>query len=471
MRRNLWSFGFLLLAALAGPQLVVHVPPGHAPDERSHVLRADSVLHGVLIGHREQHDGRPVEGVVANGALADVVSLNDTPVEASPQPISPVHKWLTTEIPWNRKASFIEDGSVAGYMPLFYMPGAAAIGLSREAGLSPYFAFLAVRSVNLYCFMLLGAIALRVARRGRALIFAILLLPMTLSLAASGSQDGLLIASTACAIACLTRMIGPPARAQTRWMVAAACLLALVAAAKPPYAPLALLLFLPIRAGKTHFARRVAAVVVTILPAMVWSCVEARVASVTVYRSPAEAGPLWPGSRPAVFSGPDLLAQLTVLLHHKAMIFLLPLQTMVNDAGSLLQQGIGVLDYLRLYLPSWLYVAWSIGLACALAAHFCAAPSSARLTLPDFGLAGMALFLSAVLFSLALYLDWTPVGMPWIGGIQGRYFLPLLLALPLCLPCLDRPRLAYAFSVPPILAAMVSAATLPRLVSAFYPLG
>ncbi len=465
-----WSWLFLLIAILTGPALVLRIPPGHAPDERNHILRADSLLHGQVIGHREFQNGRLVEGVVADEALSTVITLPPAPSNITQQPISPLQKWLATQVPWDEHASFIEAGSIAGYMPLFYVPGACAIALSRAAGLSPYVAFLAVRSLNLYCFLILGAVALRVARRGTALIFAILLLPMTLSLAASCSQDGLLIASTACAVACLTRTLSPDGRTHTRWLVAAACLLALVAAGKPPYAPLALLLFLPSRSSKAHLARRAGLVVLTILPALAWAFFEARLANVTMLRTPEEAGPLWPGPRPAVFSGPDPLAQLDVLLHHKEMIFLLPLQVIFHDAGIFLQQGVGVLDYLCLYLPGWLYLTWYTGLACALAAHICAAPSSARLTLPDFLLSSTAIFLSVVLFSLALYLDWTPVGMPWIGGIQGRYFLPLLMALPLCLPRLDRPRVAYALSAPPILAALISAATLPRLVSAFYPL-
>ncbi len=471
MQRKFWSLGFLLVAALVGPQLVMHVPPGHAPDERDHILRADSVLHGMMIGHRAQQNGNTIEGVLADMALAQVITLHPTPLVTSPQPISPVQKWLATEVPWNSKPSFVEDGAPAGYMPLFYVPGALAIGLVRAAGLSPLVAFLAVRSFNFYCFLALGATALHITRRGIVLMFATLLLPMTLSLAASASQDGLLIATTTCAIACLTRAMDPPGQTNTRWLTAAACLLSAVAASKPPYAPLALLLFLQLQARTSTLARRLGLVVLTILPAIAWAFLEAHAASVVVSRPPADAGPLWPGSRPAIFNGPDALAQIHVLAHHTALIALLPLQNVVDNAGIFLQQGIGILDYLCLALPAWLYLAWYVGLACAVAAHICTIAPQARLTLPDFILSGTAILLSVIVMGVALYLDWTPVGMPWIGGVQGRYFLPLLPALPLCLPRFNHPRLATALAAPPILAALLSAAALPGLVKAFYPLG
>jgi uncharacterized membrane protein len=38
--------------------------------------------------------------------------------------------------------------------------------------------------------------------------------------------------------------------------------------------------------------------------------------------------------------------------------------------------------------------------------------------------------LSYVLVNLLLYLTWTPVGAGTIQGVQGRYFIPLLLFLP-----------------------------------------
>jgi hypothetical protein len=131
---------------------------------------------------------------------------------------------------------------------------------------------------------------------------------------------------------------------------------------------------------------------------------------------------------------------------------------------------VGILDYVCLTLPVWLYLTWDIGLACALAAHVCATGSDARLSWRDVLLAWSAILLSVIAIGLALYVDWTPVGMPWIGGLQGRYFLPLLPALALCLPRLSHPRLAAVLAAPCIAAAVLSVAVLPGIVSAFYPL-
>lgn len=43
----------------------------------------------------------------------------------------------------------------------------------------------------------------------------------------------------------------------------------------------------------------------------------------------------------------------------------------------------------------------------------------------------LALIGAAYLVALVLYLTWSPVGARNIDGLQGRYFLPMLLALPL----------------------------------------
>jgi uncharacterized membrane protein len=464
-----WSLGFLLIGVVTGPLLTLRVPSGHAPDERNHILRADSLLHGEIIGHRAAQNGKQIEGLLADAALSDVITLPPSPLNTSPQALTPVQKWLATKVPWNSKPSFVEAGSIAGYMPLFYLPGAAAIGLSSVAGLSPSIAFLADRIANLYCFLILGAVALRVARRGAGIIFITLLMPTTLALAASASQDGLLVAAAACAVACLTRAADSE-QTHLKWRAAAAGLLAIVAASKPPYAPLALLLFLPLRLEPAHLLRRTGLVVLTILPAAAWTIFESAVANVGVPRTPAEAGPLWPGARPAIFDAPDPLAQMHVLLAHASLLVTLPLRTIAGNAGTFLQQAVGVLDYLCLYLPGWLYIIWYAALACTLAAHVCGGSSSTRQTIPDSLLAVTAILLSTVAVGLALYLDWTPVGMPWIGGLQGRYFLPFFPVLALCLPRLERPRLARFLIAPAVATAIISAAALPRIVLGFYPL-
>jgi hypothetical protein len=461
-----WPAAFLLLAIITGPSLIFGVPPGHVPDEAGHVSRAASLLYGQLIGHRETDHGQSVEGVITDPAFHAVVTVPVRPLDPHAEPVSPVGKWLATEVPWSTKPTFVGNGSVGGYMPLPYVPEAAAIAVCRLLGLSPLDAFLGARIANFYCFLVIGAAALRLTRRGAALIFCVLMLPMTLSLAASASQDGLIIAGAALASACLSRAAAAEAPLRSRWYAGAGAVLAIVCATKPPYAPLAGLMLIPLRWRPSEFAKGAAACVLVALPSLLWALLEARVAAVPPVRAAAEAGPLWPGPRPAIYPGPDFAAQMQVIAAHPARALSLPLETIAQSTGSLLHQAVGVLDYLSLALPGWLYAAWFVALPAAFLAGQPGPPTPPLRAAAEAALLLLCLLLSATAIGLALYLDWTPVGMPWVAGIQGRYFLPLAAMLGLAAP---RRGFGYLAAVP-LGVAVADVLVLPRIVAAFYPL-
>ena len=46
----------------------------------------------------------------------------------------------------------------------------------------------------------------------------------------------------------------------------------------------------------------------------------------------------------------------------------------------------------------------------------------------------LAAFAAVLLIFLSEYLSWTSVGAAFVDGVQGRYFLPIALLLPLFLP-------------------------------------
>lgn len=456
--------GLLLLTGLPTALLLAFaVPLGHVPDERYHVLRADSLLYGVVIGHRQSLDGHPAAGVLADPAMTSVITLPERPDDLSPQPMNDAMAARARAVPWNINPVFVRDEAMAGYQPLPYLPAAVAIAGVRMAGGSPFAAFHAARLANLMAFFLIGVLSLGVTRSGHAVMATVLLLPMTLSLAASCSQDGLLIACTALACACLTRaadrLAGP------RWAARASMLLAVVIASKPPYAPLALLLLVPLRRPLTM---RLLLSALPLLAAGVWTIAELHWAAVPPWRGPALAGPFWPGPRTASFEGPDFSAQLSVLASSPSLSVTLPIRAMLGGSNWLLHQAIGVLDYLCIVLPRGLYAVWFLALPAAIAADCLASQGMAGLRHRDRVFVAALIATTAFAISLALYVQWTPVGMPWIAGLQGRYFLPLALALSIAVPGLGGSRLELGLSFVPAAAALCDLVWLPRIVAAFY---
>ena len=223
--------------------LAALTPLGRVADEPAHALRAASLLHGQWIGRRAPvimpgGAERVMAGLDADGALLGVQGGSDRP-----KLLQDHADWSRAQV-WAGTRRFHEAANVAVYMPVFYAPAAVGMGVARAAGAGPFGATYAARMVNVACFAALGLAALLLARRGHALLFCTLTLPMTLSLAGSVNQDGLIIGSSALAAALLSRGAASAPPGWAYW--AAAVLLACIVAVKPPYAPLLAGLLLPL---------------------------------------------------------------------------------------------------------------------------------------------------------------------------------------------------------------------------------
>ncbi len=93
--------------------------------------------------------------------------------------------------------------------------------------------------------MFISAFALYWCRRGKLIMFAVLLMPMTMSLYGSCSQDALLISIACLAFAIVSRQISEGAPLSLRMTIVLASALLFVILARPPYVPLLLVLFIP----------------------------------------------------------------------------------------------------------------------------------------------------------------------------------------------------------------------------------
>jgi hypothetical protein len=445
------------------------VPTGQAPDEPDHVVRIASVLDGQIIGHRvasmNAQSGGQDAGVTVNLGLlfADLTGTSNAAPPPSANSAAKRLDWARS-IPWAPGPIFVSSVNTAAYAPVAYAPAALGMGIAILAGALPHAAIIGARFGNAIAFSLLGIAALAFARRGRLLILITLGLPMTIWLAGSASQDGVVIAVAALAAALLTQ----EGRAAF-WCGCAA--LAVLVLQKPPYLPLALL---PLLAPgglswRTAEARLPAAIAVA-MPGLLWSVAVVTFVAVPLLPSPLyHPGPLWPGNHADLFRSAISGAQLQVLVHHPWRGMLLPVFSVVGQLPVLSRQFVGVLGTLTIRLPHPLYGVWWLAILSALGGLL------ARTDQPGEGraierlLATAAILCSGELICLTLYLTWTRVGMDRIDGLQGRYFIPLLATLVFALPAIPfltrLPR--WAWWIVPIGAMLATDAALPRLIPVY----
>jgi len=449
------------------------VPTGLVPDEPTQVARVASVLNGQIIGHRvttmNRASGGQDAGVTANFGL--VVAAFAGTGKAAPAPFntSPTKRleWVRS-ILWSPGPIFVSSVNTAAYAPVAYIPAALGMGVAILGGALPHAAIIGARLGNALAFSLLGIAALMLARRGRLLILVTLALPMTIWLAGSANQDGVVIAVAVLGVALLTRA-GPTAF----WCGCAA--LAAVALQKPPYLPLAVLpLIAPQGLSWRALQERLPGGIAVAVPGLLWSMAVVTFVAVPLLPSPLyHPGPLWPGNHADLFHSANAAAQLQGLLHHPIRAALLPVRTLVGQFQELWHQFIGVLGILTIPLPHRLYTLWWLALLSALG------PLAARPNIGEDGITRLpvtrllvvaAMLCSAELIFLTLYLTWTPVGMDRIDGVQGRYFIPMLPVVVFVVPaiavCARLPR--WVWWIIPIATILATDATLPRLIAACY---
>jgi uncharacterized membrane protein len=470
---------FVVFALPTSLLLAIIVPPGEVPDEPAHLLRADSLLYGEILGERRPvtQDGttRLQAGLWGNWGLfaADLPG----PLGHLEQKKMSLAKMAGLQsASWSPAPQWIGSPTTAIYMPHFYLPEAAVFGVAQLLHLSPYHAILAARLVNALCFVALGISALLVARKGRILLFCALTLPMTVSLAASCNPDGLIIATSALAFALLTRARGPNGLGY--WI--AACLLAAVIAAKIPYLPLAFLLLIPCAGrdvGKERLVRGLQATALAIVPGTIWAAITMYFVSTPYPVFPAyHPGRLWPGNPSTAFDAPNAAAQILVFVHRPLYPLILPIKTLETNWTWVRNSMLGMFGWIEFGLQDWMYRAWSWALGFAILGDvLCGrenrdARSFWVVSLLD--LATVAITFLAIYD--AEYLIWTRVGAPVIDGVQGRYLIPLLPALAASLPTCklyqyQAAKWEFLTALPALVMAAIGMVVLPWLmVSTYY---
>ncbi len=403
-----WLFLAISLPALLA--FAVLTPPFQQPDEAAHLFKAAHLSLGHAMGIK-------IEGHVDSGGYIDksyrglyeqlgkaAVPLRDI---AQIEPIA-----ISGEL------SFAGFPNTAQYGPFLYAPQAAALWLSRQLDLAALQSFYATRIVTGLVAILIGFTALRIAMRGQLILFFLLTMPMSLFLLGSISQDSLLISSSALFSALATRIIAsrrPPTAAQALLLTG---LLIAISLGRPTYILLGGFFLTEPLASVTRRPNSVPRHVGVFLLAATVCIVVMWMVAIS-------------NTRVNLLPGVDAGQQLEFLLAHPLHIPSLLWHT-VWRYGQVVAAGFfGLLGLHNIVLPMVCYFMAAAGLALS-ALHGATQPFA--LSLKDRCIVSASIVGGVLVTLVALYLTWTPVGAAIVEGLQGRYFIPFAMMLPLCLP-------------------------------------
>jgi uncharacterized membrane protein len=396
-------------AVIFGSVLVWEVPPWQNPDEPAQVARAVQIALGELLGRRvgDIAGGTSDPAIMrSQAATASLKFHSDVRDSAVSEQAGEALRWGVPAMMW--------FPNTALYPPLLYAPMVPAVWIGRAGRMHVVATLRLMRLFDLIAAAGLGAGALAASRRTRPALLALLVLPMSISLAASASQDALLIPASCLAAALLDLARSrkqTPLRTRSLAVLAASVLATVLA--RPSNLPLAFT-FLLLPASQRRAAVWLTGGVVG--ASLGWTCYA--LARISVPMSEADPG-----------------AQAHALLRDPGIFVWAMLASLRDWWGDYLDGMIGVLGWLDTRLPDPFY---SVAGTVLLVAMLSAAGSEPERRWASRWLALTCAVSAGILALLALYLAWSPPGAGYVLGMQGRYLLPLLPAFALGLPDLGR---------------------------------
>lgn len=416
---------FLRIAIAFGTVLVFLTPPFQSPDEYLHFYRALQIANGQLVAERQAGDcygyskyfpqQTCLGGRLPRSVLTTVrnVSSQDLRFDTSrKQNLRDLFAVLP--LPLNPEDRvFINFKTTALHSPVPYLPQALGIAVGKAFNLSPLLLMYAGRLANLAVWSSLLFLAIRTLPLNPWLFVALAITPMSLFLAASLSVDSL---TNGIAFAFVGLAVAAAVEPQVKsrrflWMGGLAVLLSL---AKLAYFPLVFLLLAipPSRWGSwRRYWLGVGGIFLASGVAVAgWSAV---VADIYI--------PLHPELSPE--------AQIQFVLSHPLQFVATLGRTFRQDGLALASQFVGVFGWLDTPLPGfWVGTTW--GMLLALAGF--PVTSEGRLQQWQRLVLAIAALSSMVVLCGLAYL-WNFVAAETIGGLQGRYFIPIVPVLGLVL--------------------------------------
>jgi hypothetical protein len=415
---------FLLLAVPVCIYLACVVPHFGGIDEPAHFYRSYQISTGSFLPQKygtSGFSGACVPRDVILGQLRDSSVYKAHVVgEALEKPVAveSVTASDVTPCPTDANEGFVTFSTFPSPVP--YLPQSAAVFVARELGFGVDGMLLLGRFTVLAVYIALVAVAIARTPRSKWALCAVGLLPLALFQAApSMSHDAFTTAMALLVTSSALRALDPPAGTSTRALVIEAVLLsAVLGSCKPIYVVVAGLYLLPLLGRRRRNDR--------------WPLVFAPVAGVLVtVVCNAAIGDVWKTDAGYFGVHVDESAQQHALLHR-------PWDFAADLARTAFHQG---WEWTHTFVSVGPSVTAGPALLAVLALLIYGATSLQRdraeaqpgLDWWQRGLVLLLLLAGVVLVAGAQYVSWTPPGRSRIELVQARFFMPLLVLVPVAI--------------------------------------
>lgn len=397
---------FLLVALVFGVLFAAIVPPGHVPDEGAHFMRAYGVANGEFVA-------RNIGGSAVGGEIP--IESDFILRQADKKDRAGTYREMVAELTRGTTGEEVVEmyNTSAVYNFVCYLPQAVGILIGKILGLPVLWMIILARFCNYVIWLILMYFAVKLIPKFKKIVVFMALLPIVLQEAMSLSPDALTIGASVFMIAYVLHLTFVKRGLLSKKERTILCLTAIVIGlCKIVYFPL---IFIYLMLPEERFGSRkkkwmqVGGIVsLAIVVGLGWLAISFGMIVET---------------NPGVNAGAQVMGIMGAPLGY--------LKVMVNTVDfnlfRWLREMLGMqLTSFGLNLPEvFFFVSFSM-----LVLLMMQRDEKMRMRKIDRWLLSGVFVIIAVMIMTSLYVQWTPYGEEMIGGIQGRYFLPILLLVP-----------------------------------------
>lgn len=394
---------FVIFALFFGMLFVLITPPFQSVDENFHFYRAYGIASGQFIAQKENN----LSGSELPKSLTLLTSAYDGLVKNINAKTSFLEMKANSKIKLEKEDKiYTAYSNTALYSPVPYIAQSAGISIGNFFNLPPLLLVYIGRIFNLILYTILGYYAIKVIPILKPAVFLILLMPLNLSLGSSLSSDALLITSSLIFTGIILKYIVTDENLDNKSIVLLSFLALILALIKHHFFLMPLLFLIP----RDRFGGKyLKCLCLMILPAAAGCFIWSKAIS---------------GLYIPLRDGADMYSQLAFIAHNPFVYALVLIKTIAVKTFRIIITMIGVLGWQDTRLDILTYMLYPPAIIYAVLNKF-----DVKFILSKMQaliLSGV-LIVSSILIVTYMYLSWSPVGSSIVTGLNGKYFITLLL--------------------------------------------
>ena len=392
---------FLLISIPLGLLYMSLIPMGRVPDERNHFLRAYEISEGYLISDKNEKNGN------GGRTLSDDTSKI---FEAKNKKSTYGDLIENSKIKKSNRKSFKNFTNMSLYSFVCYIPQVIGISIGKILHLPTlYIAYLG-RLTNFVFWILLMYFAIKLMPFKKICILVVSFMPMMLQEAASLSADALTIGMSFFLISYVLHIKYGKEKVDRKDKIILSISSIVMSLCKIVYLPICLVLFLipfsKFKSKKDKYMNIISLAIIVVFINLFWL----KISSSYLIEFNA---------------GVSSIDQVKFILMHPVDYIKIFYQSLYNNITLYVYNIIGFsLCYFDVNL-SYLYIFMYLFMIIIVFVL----DNTKKIDKWDKWMQAFIIVSTVALMFTSLYVQWTPVGASIIDGVQGRYFIPLLLPI------------------------------------------